>query len=143
MKKSLRTMLGVTLLEIMLVLAIAAMVIVMSIRYYQQASSNQRVNAMVDIVTGFVAAGQSYLNAKGSYSQVTASALSPYLPNNAVPASPWGGTLSVTSPAATSFTLSISSIPANDCTKLNNLLINQQGLQVTCGSGSATVKISS
>lgn len=141
-KRSLRAMLGVTLLEIMLVLAIAAMVIVMSIRYYQQASSNQRVNAGVDIITGFVAAGESYLNAIGTYSSVSASKLSPYLPNGTLPASPWGGTITITSSTATTFTITISGINSNDCTKMNNLLINQsQNITVTCGTNSATVKI--
>lgn len=133
MKKSFRTMLGVTLLEIMLVLAIAAMVVVMSIRYYQQAASNQRVNAMVDIITGFVAAGESYLNAAGSYTQVNASKLAPYLPNGSMPASPWGGAITIPTKTATTFTISIPSIPGTDCTKMNNLLI-QQSQNVAIGT---------
>ena len=38
---------GATLLEVMLVLAVAAMVIVMSIRYYKNAQNSQNVNAIL------------------------------------------------------------------------------------------------
>jgi len=42
-----RRMSGVTLLEIMLVLAVAAMVIVMSIRYYRNATNSQNSNVII------------------------------------------------------------------------------------------------
>jgi type II secretory pathway component PulJ len=45
MKKQARSILGVTLLEIMLVLAVAAMIIIMSVRYYESANSSQQANA--------------------------------------------------------------------------------------------------
>ena len=38
---------GVTLLEIMLVLAIAVMIIVISVRYYQAASASQQANTFL------------------------------------------------------------------------------------------------
>lgn len=148
MKKSLRKMLGVTLLEIMLVLAIAAMVIVMSIRYYQQAASNQRVNSAVDIITGYVAAGISYLNAVGTYTAITASALNPYLPNNQTPPSPWGGAITVGSGSATTFPITFPSVPAADCAKMSNLLQAQsKNIAISAcpggtSSGAVTITIS-
>lgn len=56
MKRFAKSMLGVTLLEIMLVLAIAAMIIVMSIRYYQQASNSQQANSALMQVQAVIAA---------------------------------------------------------------------------------------
>ena len=137
MKKSSRSMLGVTLLEIMLVLAIAAMVVVMSIRYYQQASSNQRVNAAVDLITGYVAAGVSYLNAVGTYANIgNGSALNPYLPNNQASPSPWGGAITVGGGTQTTFAVTFPSVPGADCAKLANLL-QAQSKNVTIGSCAA------
>ncbi len=45
------SVLGVTLLEIMLVLAIAAMVVVMSIRYYQAARASQQANDVLELLS--------------------------------------------------------------------------------------------
>ncbi len=116
-------MLGVTLLEIMLVMAIAAMVIVMSIRYYQQAASNQRVAAYADMLTGFIGAAESYIQAGGTFSGLTGASLAPYLPGNAAPtASPWGSTIAIAG-GTSNFTATLSAAPpANDCTKLTKLL---------------------
>src|SRR4029078_34419 len=97
MKKSFRSILGVTLLEIMLVLAIAAMVVVMSIRYYQSASANQKINSGLNTVTGVIAAGASVFAAKGSLSTATAD-IPTYMPGGTMPNSPWGGPLTITAP---------------------------------------------
>ena len=92
MKKSYQKMLGVTLLEIMLVLAIAALVIIMSIRFYQSASTSNKVNAGMSTINSIVAAAESYFNAKGTYSGVAAGVVN-YLPGGGttMPPSPWGG----------------------------------------------------
>ena len=47
MKRTIKSIYGATLLEIMLVLAIAAMIIVMSVRYYQSAQMSSQANAFV------------------------------------------------------------------------------------------------
>lgn len=60
---------GVTLLEIMLVLAVAAMVIVMSIRYYQSAQSNQGVNETMSQIQA-IASGMDNI-AKGGAGKYT------------------------------------------------------------------------
>lgn len=135
MKRSFKTMLGVTLLEIMLVLAIAAMVIVMSIRYYQQASSNQRVASVVDMVTGIIAAGQVYLNGNGYFSGIASTNITPYMPGNVMPKSPWGsGSLSVGSGGPSSYVISIPAIPAPDCQKVKDLLKGQTNIAPgSCG----------
>jgi type II secretory pathway pseudopilin PulG len=110
MKKSLQSILGVTLLEIMLVLAIASMVIIMSIRYYQSASNNQKVNAGLNTITGIVAAGESVMGATGSLpvgAAGTANDIRPYLPGNAMPNSPWGGPITLAGVTATSYSITL------------------------------------
>lgn len=59
--------LGVTLLEILLVLAIAAMIIIMSIRYYQSASSSQQANMAMEEIQAITAAADNLALGTGSY----------------------------------------------------------------------------
>ena len=139
MKRSFKSVLGVTLLEIMLVLAIAAMVIVMSIRYYQSASLNQKIAATLNNITAIVAAGESYLAATGTLTALSSTNLNPYLPGNTMPFSGWGGQMSVTTGAANSYSIGIPSVPANGCTQLTNLV--QQNSKLVMASGCASVTV--
>jgi Tfp pilus assembly protein PilE len=138
MKRTFKSMLGVTLLEIMLVMAIAAMVIVMSIRYYQSASSNQRVAAGADVLTGFVGAAVSYIQAGNTIASITNTTLAPYLPGATIPISPWGSSITVTGATAT-FTVSIGGVPPTDCFKIQGLMASNPniawGASCTAGSG--------
>ncbi len=140
MKRTFKSILGVTLLEIMLVMAIAAMVIVMSIRYYQSAASNQRVASGVDILTGYVGAAVSYIQAGGTFSGISSANLKVYLPGNEMPASPWGGSTSIAS-GATNFTVNFTAVPASDCAKLKGLLTSNKSIVVTCTGTSLAAAI--
>lgn len=91
MKRPFKTVLGVTLLEIMLVLAIAAMIVVMSIRYYQSASLNQKVASTMDNITGIISAGESYYSSTSSLAGLTSAQIAPYLPGSVMPTAAWGG----------------------------------------------------
>lgn len=113
MRKYARTMSGVTLLEIMLVLAIASMVIVMSVRYYQSASANQQANAFVAQIQAITAAAENLAQGQG-YGSVTKATLSPILPANTFTA-PWGGALDVPAGAADSVTISVGAPSAAVC----------------------------
>lgn len=140
MKKSPQSMIGVTLLEIMLVLAIAAMVIVMSIRYYQSASNNQKIAAGLNTVTSVIAAGESVLGAKGSLATMATDAL-PYLPNNQLPYSPWGGQISISGADATSYSITMA-VPSNICDSFLTLVKQNAKLSgSTCSGNSINVKV--
>lgn len=142
MKKSFKSALGVTLLEIMLVLAIAAMIIVMSIRYYQSASTNQKVASTMDNITGVMAAGESFLAATGNLSAVSATDLTPYLPGGALPNSPWGGPFTVKAIGANSYSMTIPSVPANACNMLKALVGQNSKLTPDCSTaGQLTVTV--
>lgn len=126
MKRSFRSLLGVTLLEIMLVLAIAAMVILMSVRYYQSASLNQKINASVSHVLGIIAAGESYLGNTGDLTAFNSAAAGPYLPGAVMPKSPWGGPITVKGTGPNTYTIGIPNVPtAGGCPQLLNLLTSQ------------------
>ena len=147
MKRSIKSVLGVTLLEIMLVLAIAAMIIVMSIRYYQSASLNEKINSTLDMVTSVVATGETYLNATGSFTGFGDTASLPYFPNGKLPSSAWGGPITI-APDTTSYTITIPNLPAADaCTQIAAYLTQNSHISVktdTCvitvyaGSASAS-----
>jgi Tfp pilus assembly protein PilE len=135
MKRLIKSIAGVTLLEIMLVLAIASMVIVMSIRYYQNASTNAKINVVVDHVTGVVAAAESYLASSGTFSGSTATNLLPYLPGGSMPNSPWGGAMTYAAGGANMYTLVVPSISSSACTTLTGLLGSNTKFAVTCANG--------
>ena len=112
MKRFLKSTQGVTLLEIMLVLAIAAMIIVMSIRYYQSAQASSQANAFVSQVQAIAAAAENLAQGTGTFPAATT--LTPILPVNALTSPPWGGTLAYQS-AATGFTLTYTAPGAATC----------------------------
>ncbi len=121
----LKHMLGVTLLEIMLVLAIAAMIIVMSIRYYQSATSSSQVNYALQQVQAISAAADNLAQTSGSYQTGLAGgggALAPLLPANGL-VFPWGETVSVQATGASTYTISFSNIPSGVCPLLRAKLL--------------------
>lgn len=123
MKKFVKSIVGATLLEIMLVLAIAAMIIVMSIRYYQSANASQQVNTLLGQVTSIVAAADSLAQASGSYSAagVTTATIQALVPTNSM-RTPWGTDITVTPVAASSFTINIPAVPGNVCPLIRSKL---------------------
>jgi Tfp pilus assembly major pilin PilA len=133
MKKFFRSMLGVTLLEIMLVLAIAAMVIVMSIRYYQSASNNQKIATGLNTITGIVAAAESVLSTKGDLSTISADITS-YLPGGKVPTSPWGGTITIANGGSSSYTIKMN-ISSSACAQFVALVTNSKVVPGACPAG--------
>jgi type II secretory pathway pseudopilin PulG len=151
MKKVFKTMLGVTLLEVMLVLAIAAMIIVMSVRYYQSANSSQQANSILQQVQGIVSAANTLAQAQGSYSSVSigSAALKPLLPGG-WDKTPWGETIIVDNPSATTFDIDIGNVPSGVCPLLLTKLATDNHFSIggtppvdvtACGDGSAAAAI--
>lgn len=141
MKRLAKPVLGVTLLEVMLVLAIAAMIIVMSIRYYQSASSSQQANSFLAQSQAIITAAEQMAQSTGSYanavngSQINTSNLAPLLPDNGFVA-PWGGAISITTVTASSFTVSTAGMPASVCPLVRAKLAanNHYTALSTCGT---------
>ncbi len=152
MNKSYKTMLGVTLLEIMLVLAIAALIIVMSIRFYSTAATTNKVNAALTTIQSIVAAGENYLTAGGSVTSIAAGIV-PYLPGGATVNGPWGGPVTISNGATGTSTYTISMavpgdtasssipVPGNTCSYLYSALIKNPIFVPSCSSGSITVTV--
>lgn len=136
--RRIKHMLGVTLLEIMLVLAIAAMVIVMSIRYYQSATSSEQANAVLGQISAVVAAADGLSQATGGYAGVnTANVTAIVGTNNMV--TPNGGAITVAG-AATTFTVTVTLMPVAVCTQVSaRLLANPHfTVQTACPAATGT-----
>lgn len=138
MKKFIKDILGVTLLEIMLVLAIAAMIIIMSVRFYQSASVNQQVNALIEFVQGITSAADGLAQGAGnSYQDVVATDLTNIMPNKNMN-TPWGtqATWAATSP--TVFTITLPSVPSATCTQFTARMAANAKYTIASGCGTVT-----
>lgn len=134
----LQRMLGVTLLEIMLVLAIAAMVIVMSVRYYQSASVSQQTNATLEQIQAITAAVDSLAQGTGDYTKVaSADLINLVAPGQTSILSPWGSAITFTPGSASTYTVAIAGMSAGVCSGLKARLAanNHYTVSATC-SGS-------
>lgn len=107
MKQNIRSTLGVTLLEIMLVLAIAAMIIVMSIRYYQSATSSQQVNTILQQLQGVTAAMDNLAVGSGTYANITQAQLVAAVGGDPNVTTPLGTTINMNNPSATGYTITV------------------------------------
>jgi type II secretory pathway pseudopilin PulG len=140
MKRSIKSILGVTLLEIMLVLAIAAMIIVMSVRYYQTASTAEDVNAALEQIQAISVGIDSLVQGAGTYASAigtNSSGLNSILPANWW-ITPWGATMTVTA-TASGYTITIGNMPTAEICKLFSakLKSNSRYSVPTCTAGSA------
>jgi len=142
MKRFARSSSGVTLLEIMLVLAIAANILVMSIRFYQTASANQQANAALEMILGITAAADSLKEATGSYLQanVNTDSIQSLMPNNSM-TSPWNSPITVppSDVADNVFEIVFTKVPTAVCVILkSHLSVNKKyvvDVASRCGSG--------
>lgn len=145
--KRLSRMLGVTLLEIMLVLAIAAMVIVMSIRYYQSATQSSQANEIMSQIIAITAAADNLSQGAGSYANVNTSPIKAVV-GSANLRTPWasGSSAFTVSGAPTSYTIVVNQLPVGVCQSVAAKINTGSGSHFTSSScagtgNSATVTI--
>lgn len=116
---------AIGLLELMLSLAIIAVLLIMATRYYSSASSSQKIQAGVDQVNAVKSAMQNYANAgmNSEYTSATIGSLvqAGYLPSNFLSSasastaiSPWGGVVKLT-PSTTYFEVSMDTQDESTC----------------------------
>ncbi len=147
MKRFAKSTLGVTLLEVMLVLAIAAMIIVMSIRYYQSTTAAQQSNTVLAQVQAIVSAAEQLSQATGSFAStggnVSTTTIEPLLPKNGL-VLPWGSAITVTNASASSFDITLAGLSANVCPLVKSKLTASAHFSVseecsTTGTTSLTI----
>jgi type II secretory pathway pseudopilin PulG len=133
--KKFKSVLGATLLEVMLVLAIAAMIVVMSIRYYQSATTTAQANAYMDQVLTISAAANNYAQSAGSYTGVTNAVMTNLLPTGGL-TTPWGATITVVG-SASGLTITPASGPAQVCALMVGKFAGNSKYSVTSGTSCA------
>lgn len=128
---------GISLLEVMLSLAIIAIILVMATRYFGIAMRGSKVNQAVsevgEIQQGFI----RYQSDKGNLTGATLTVLSNdgYITaRTAGGTNPWGGNYTPTT-TANPPTLAITGIPNPDCQNLGDKF------NVTCTGGTVTVNL--
>jgi type II secretory pathway pseudopilin PulG len=136
MKRHLKSIAGVTLLEIMLVLAIASMVIVMSIRYYQNATNAENANIILEEIQNITAAADNLSQGSGTFSSVNTTNVGSIAGSKNM-ITPYGAasTFTITSGAG-SYTVSVGTMPASVCSALfTKLTINSKFSGAGCSAG--------
>lgn len=136
MRRSLRLMLGATLLEVMLVLSIVALIILMSVRYYQSTTTASQTEQVLGIISAITAAADNLsLGTAGGYSNVTAANMSSVV-GTANMTSPWGGSITFGTGNTTSYSVTIPKPTAGVCTSiLIKLKTNSKFTSVSCTGG--------
>jgi type II secretory pathway pseudopilin PulG len=137
--KKFTKMAGVTLLEVMLVLAVAAMIIVMSVRYYQSATYSQQANSALSMIQGITAAADGMSQGTGTYDTVDTATVQALMPNNTM-TTPWGTAITVTNGAGQTYDVNLPATPDAICTQLANRLTGSTKYTSisACGAGGGT-----
>lgn len=114
MKRHIKSIAGVTLLEIMLVLSVAALIIVMSIRYYKTSIDNENINVILEDVTAVTAAADSIAASGNTYANVTTAGVTGIL-GSYNSSTPYGGSFVIASVSASGYTGTLGSLPPFVC----------------------------
>ena len=155
--------LGIGLLELMLSLAIIAILLIMATRYYQSASDANKRNQALDMFSATNAAVENYkidnpgqvttlTGAAGMVALIDAGYLPPSYGSNASTANPWGGDITVDATAADgTFTVTMTGVASNSCEAVG-LRVNQtisgagtsgpdtaSGIGASCATGGNSV----
>ena len=130
----LNKLIGVTLMEVMLVLAIAALIIVMSVRYYQTTASSQQANAVLLQIESITEIADRLAQGSGSYQNITQSAIALSMPNQLM-TSPWGTPITITGGTATYYEVSYTKMPKSVCAQVVPRISANPRFNSTVGSG--------
>ena len=117
MTRSLRSMLGATLLEVMLVLSIVGLIILMSVRYYQSATTSSQIQQAMGIVQAITAAADNIAANGTGYASATSANIAA-IAGAGILKAPWGGGVTISNQGATGYTVSIASTPVAVCSSV-------------------------
>ncbi len=143
---------GIGLLELMLSLAIIAVLLLMATRYYEATRASTNINDAVDMINAVYAAAGSYQVDNESkypanlYTLVTDGYLPAVFGSTAsanATANPWGGAIAIVGGGTSDFGVTMSGLPStNVCKALANriseTLTTGSGASQTAGCGTTT-----
>ena len=129
---------GVTLLEVMLMLLVTGLVIFMSIRYYGYAIAHQQADAVIGEIQSITAAADNLSQGTDSYAgSVSTSSIEPVVPVHGM-TTPWGGDIKITGATDSSYTVTIYLMPAQICHLIKARLSSNAQFNVTATTCPAT-----
>ena len=99
----------VTLLEILLVLGVASVIILMSVKFYKSAGDSSQVNSVMQTIQGITAAADGIAQNDGSYAGATSTAIAT-IAGSKIFVAPWGSTITIAA-NATGYTLTFTNKP--------------------------------
>jgi len=125
---------GVTLLEILLVLAISATFLISSIRYYESAVYSLQANNALEQAQSITAAIDNFIAGTSSYLAVSTSTLNSFMPPHSL-TTPWGTEMIIDAAEMNSYTVTFPNTPAKICPLISSKLANNKHYQIssTCG----------
>lgn len=114
---------GISLLELMLSLAIIAILLLMATRYYNTTRMSQQVDEAAEMVTAIYTAGNAWLESHATFDQPDM--LQAFVNDGSVPANfkaaninPWGAGLTVKANGVSTLILTMAAVPATACQNL-------------------------
>ena len=162
-----RNMLGISLLELMLSLAIIAILLIMATRYYQSANENNKRNQAVEMFAAVNGAVQTWrvdqigsmaASATGGEEETTTSSLPSisdlvsqgYLPpsyGDGTKVAPWGGDIEIKeeSSSAGKYDIGMTEIPSCEavCNRVSSTIATDTGTSAaTCSTNTCTATYS-
>lgn len=120
---------GIGLLELMLSLAIIAVLLVMATRYYKSADEGQKVNNSISLLTGIAGAAAQYVS---NYPNVDLKDIQTLVNEHYLPAnfanmkSPWGTNITATSTGSV-VTVTMESVPGAACRRIQASISGASG----------------
>lgn len=118
--------LGISILELLLALAIIAILLVMAVRYFELTRVAQQINDALHIISNIDTASESWLATHDDFTNVT---LQSFIDDSLVPANfaqqhvnPWNGDIEINANEKNNLALDISftNVPKNICQDLKN-----------------------
>lgn len=122
--------LGVTLLEILLVLSISAAIIISSVRYYESATFSLNANNSLEQIQAITAAIDHFSAGTFTYDGLTTTTLAALLPSRALSTS-WGTDITVSASDSVSYSIVFPAMPAKVCPLVFSKLETNNHYQIT------------
>lgn len=149
MKKFVTKLKGIGLLELMLSLAIIAILLVMATRYYGATTKSQRVDDTIQLIGELETAVNTAVTNDGTtYDKITIPELvsNGYLAKgrttgatgSEVLKNPWPGKITFTGAATTGITVTFDNVPKQQCTDLSKKFFGDSAPSGTCGTEEST-----
>lgn len=131
---------GVTLLEILLVLAISVSITLMSVRYYSSATSSMQTNQTLTQIQAITAAIDSY-SAGLSYANVTPSQIKAILPSFSTKTA-WGEPIAIEHFTHSSYDVTLPKLPSSVCPLLVSKLATNNHYKIKGGCSDSAQDLS-